>query len=193
MRWKIGNPAIAAAAVFEALFVALLVVPENPVAAVTGGAYTPLIAAFLSALKSDFLPRGWQLIGPSGGSLLQVELTAAAMVALVADSPLISLSIIGRLVPAGSEDREFLVKRLAVAATLALAVGILLGLFFLVRFLIIVSVGPFFEAASLNPAISATGFYFHVFQAILIAGAMSLVPAYAIMRVKVHSMRSFRA
>jgi len=190
---EMRNPAVAAVAVFEALFVALLVVPENPVAAVTGGAYTPLIAAFLSAVKLDLVPRGWELIGLTAGNALKINLAAAALVALVIDYPLIAFAIIGRVVPIGAENRESLVRKLVVAATLLFGAGLAFGYFFLARFFIIAQ-APFFEAASVNPVINATGFYFGAFRATLIVGAVILVSTYALISWgRGRSIRSFRA
>ena len=73
MQWKTANPLLYPLIGFVVFFTLLLAIPVR--AAGTGihfGAYTPLVALFLSGAKAYLLPRGWVLIGLSATNVISV-------------------------------------------------------------------------------------------------------------------------
>jgi Tat protein translocase TatC len=165
---------------FVVILAALLVVPENPSALLSGGynTFRPLIGFFIQTVDKQLLPVGWTLIAAGGLSEpLEIYLVASVLFALVFNGPIFAYEVIRFISPALNERERGLIYPFVGAATGLFAFGVIFGYSFLAKFLL-VALSPFFITTNVSPLVDAGSFYFTVFLTIAMAGFAFTIPVY---------------
>jgi sec-independent protein translocase protein TatC len=179
MRLRIGSTLIYPLVGFAICFTILLAIPVRLGGAfAASGAYTPLVALFLSEAKAELLPQGWVLIGFNATSALEVYLATAAQLAFVFDYPIVAFVLVRPIVLAKEERRGLVTNGLTIFASLLFAIGAVYGYFFFFHYILISSV-PYYYATGMEPVINAPDFYYLVFKTVMTIGLTFSIPAYA--------------
>jgi sec-independent protein translocase protein TatC len=165
---------------FVIILGALLVIPADPAALITGGynTFTPLISFFIARIKLELLPPGWTLIAGSGlNEPLEIYLVASVLFALIFNGPIFAYETIRFISPALNEREKGLIYPFVGAASGLFAFGVVFGYFFLAKFLLS-ALSPFFVTAGVSEFVDAGSFYFIVFLTIAMAGFSFTIPVY---------------
>jgi len=165
---------------FVIILTVLLVVPQNPVALLTGGytSFRPMIGFFIDSVNSQLLPSGWTLIASGGLSQpLEIYLVASVLFAIIFNGPIFAYEAIKFIGPALKENEKALVYPFVAANAILFAVGVIFGYFFLAKFLL-VALKPFFATTCIATFVDAGSFYFTVFLTIGMSGFAFTVPVY---------------
>jgi sec-independent protein translocase protein TatC len=165
---------------FVIILAALLVVPEDPAALISGGynSFRPLIGFFIQNVDKQLLPSGWVLIAANGLSEpLEIYLVASVLFALIFNGPIFAYEVIRFISPALNDREKGLIYPFVGAATGLFAFGVVFGYLFLAKFLL-VALTPFFVTVHVSPYVDAGSFYFTVFLTIAMSGFAFTVPVY---------------
>jgi Tat protein translocase TatC len=165
---------------FVVILAALLVVPEDPAALLSGGynSFRPLIGFFIQSVDKQLLPPTWTLIAAGGLSEpLEIYLVASVLFALIFNGPIFAYEVIRFISPALNERERRLIYPFVGAASGLFAFGVVFGYLFLAKFLL-VALSPFFITTKVSPFVDAGSFYFTVFLTIAMAGFAFTVPVY---------------
>ena len=165
---------------FAIILAALLVVPEDPAALLSGGynSFRPLIGFFIQNVDKQLLPPTWTLIAAGGLSEpLEIYLVASVLFALIFNGPIFAYEVIRFISPALNDRERRLVYPFVGAATGLFAFGVVFGYLFLAKFLL-VALSPFFITTGTSPYVDVGSFYFTVFLTIAMSGFAFTVPVY---------------
>jgi sec-independent protein translocase protein TatC len=146
-----------------------------------------LIAAFISKVKADLVPAGWQLIAANGiGEPMEIYFVASLLIAVTIDMPVIAYETYRFIDPALNEGERKMIYPFVISATALFAVGILFGYLVLAKFLV-AALAPFFQATGTNYLIDAAAFYYVVFLIIAATGVSFTSPVfvYSLIRLQV--------
>jgi Sec-independent protein secretion pathway component TatC len=163
---------------FLLIFVALLAIPDSVAALTSGAPYVPLVSLFVAGIKVNTLPAGWVVINETLNEPLEIYVAASATLALLLSSPVTSYFVMKHIAPALATQRRTLYS-LVVASSALLAVGVMLGIFFLIQYYI-ATLSPFYVGvgALARPNVDAANTYFLVLRLIGSSAVTFTLPVY---------------
>ena len=180
---------------YAGLLAIFLLAPANPYSFLSlTGTYVPFVSFFLSRVRLDLLPPGWELIPGGITSPLEVYLIASAILAAVFNAPIFAYEVMKFVTPALTENEKGFLYPFVASSTGLFVVGVLFGYFFLAKFLFI-AIAPFFVTAQVTqPLINVADFFSIVFLTIGMSGLAFTSPVYvfALIRFRIISPSTFR-
>ncbi len=141
------------------------------------------VTLFLADVRNYVKPAGWQLIGLTVNSPLEVLIVAGIILGVMIDMPVIAYEAYMFINPALKEEEKAVVYPVVAAATGLFIAGVLFGYFILARF-IFFALGPFFAAVGAATVISVVDFYFIVFLAVGFSGVAFTAPVFVFIVIR---------